>query len=48
MPQFVLDALDEQAIERRRHPKSRVALGTHELFGVQPTTFAEFARRDAP
>jgi uncharacterized protein YbjT (DUF2867 family) len=47
MPQFMLDALDEQASERRRHPESRVALSTHELFGVKPTTFAEFAGRHA-
>jgi uncharacterized protein YbjT (DUF2867 family) len=41
------DALDELFSERRRHPESRVYLGTHEAFGVQPTTFAEFARRNA-
>ena len=44
---FMVDALDEQAAERRRHPESRVELGTHALFGVKPTTFAEFARRHA-
>jgi uncharacterized protein YbjT (DUF2867 family) len=41
------DALDELFSERRKHPESRVYLGTHEAFGVQPTTFAEFARRNA-
>jgi uncharacterized protein YbjT (DUF2867 family) len=47
LPPFMVDALDEQAAERRRHPDSRVELGTHALFGVKPTTFAEFARRHA-
>jgi uncharacterized protein YbjT (DUF2867 family) len=47
LPSFIVDALHEQALERLRHPESRVDLGTHELFGVKPTTFAEFARRNA-
>ena len=47
LPPFTVDALIEQALERLRHPQSRVELGTHELFGVKPTTFAEFARRHA-
>jgi len=47
LPSFAIDALDEQAAERRRHPESRVDLGAHTLFGVKPTTFAEFARRHA-
>src|SRR5499433_4547698 len=47
LPPFVVDALVEQALERLRHPESCVELGTHELFGVKPTTFAEFARRHA-
>jgi uncharacterized protein YbjT (DUF2867 family) len=47
LPPFVVDALEEQAAERRLHPESRVELGTHELFSVQPTTFADFARRHA-
>jgi hypothetical protein len=47
LPAFVLDAFDEQAAERRRHPQSLVDLEAHELFGVRPTTFAEFARRHA-
>ena len=41
------DALDELFAERRKRHESRVYLGTHELFRVQPTTFAEFARRNA-
>ena len=47
LPPFLVDALIEEALERLRHPQSRVDLGTHELFGVKPTTFAEFARRHA-
>ena len=47
LPPFMVDALDEQAAERRRHPQSRIELSTHELFGVNPTTLAEFARRHA-
>lgn len=41
------DAFVELWRERCSHPESRVYLGTHEAFGVQPTTFAEFARRNA-
>src|SRR5215831_12060602 len=47
LPPFIVDALIEQALERLRHPQSRVELATHKLFGVKPTTFAEFARRHA-
>src|SRR5262249_11144693 len=47
LPPFFVDALIEEALERLRHPQSRVELGTHELFGIKPTTFAEFARRHA-
>ena len=47
LPPFFVDALIEEALERLRHPQSRVDLGTHELFGIKPTTFAEFARRHA-
>jgi uncharacterized protein YbjT (DUF2867 family) len=49
LPDYVVDALDVQARERRRgatgedvvHPE------THVAFGIPPTTFAEFARRNA-
>jgi uncharacterized protein YbjT (DUF2867 family) len=41
------DALDERGAERRRCPESRVYLATHETLAVQPTSFAEFARRNA-
>jgi len=47
LPPFFVDAIIDQALERLRHPQSRVELGTHELFGVKPTPFAEFARRHA-
>lgn len=48
MPEFIADALDEQTAERLKCPKARVYLGTHEILGVRPTTFAEFANRCAP
>jgi len=41
------DALGEQTAERLKHPESRVYLGTHEAFQIRPTTFAEFAHRNA-
>jgi uncharacterized protein YbjT (DUF2867 family) len=47
MPPERTDALNELFSERRKCSESRVYLGTHETFGVQPTTFAEFARRNA-
>ncbi|TPL77956.1 SDR family oxidoreductase [Mesorhizobium sp. B2-3-13] len=47
VPADFADALDEQLAERLRRPKSRVHLATHEMFGVRPTPFVEFARRYA-
>ena len=48
IPAFFADAMDELFAERRAGAEeSRVDLGTHEKFGVRPTTFAEFARRNA-
>jgi nucleoside-diphosphate-sugar epimerase len=41
------DGFVELWSERRKCSESRVYLGTHEAFGVQPTTFAEFALRNA-
>jgi uncharacterized protein YbjT (DUF2867 family) len=41
------DAFVELWSERRKCSESRVDLSTHMAFGVQPTTFAEFARRNA-
>lgn len=46
-PPELADAIDELFAERRKRLESRVYLGTHDLFGIQPTTFAEFARRNA-
>jgi uncharacterized protein YbjT (DUF2867 family) len=45
VPEDFIAALDEQAVERLRHPRSRVDLGAHERFGIRPTHFAEFVRR---
>lgn len=42
------DAFVELWSERRGgNSESRVDLGMHEIFGIHPTTFAEFARRNA-
>src|SRR5262245_43588025 len=46
-PEFA-DALDKQVEERLKGgAESRVDLSTHQLFGVKPTTFLEFAQRNA-
>ncbi|HEY0523090.1 MAG TPA: SDR family oxidoreductase [Stellaceae bacterium] len=47
VPAGFADALDEQVAERLKRPEARVYLGTHETFGVRPTTFAEFAESHA-
>jgi uncharacterized protein YbjT (DUF2867 family) len=47
IPSVFTDALDELFAERRRRTESRVYLGTHEIFRIRPTTFAEFAQRNA-
>jgi len=41
------DAMDELFRARREGSESSVDLGTHEALRIQPTTFAEFARRNA-
>jgi uncharacterized protein YbjT (DUF2867 family) len=41
------DAFVELWSERRKCSTSRVDLDTHRMFGVQPTTFVEFAHRNA-
>jgi uncharacterized protein YbjT (DUF2867 family) len=46
-PPEVVDLLDELFSERRRCTNSTVDLNAHETFGVEPTTFAQFARRNA-
>jgi uncharacterized protein YbjT (DUF2867 family) len=46
-PEFA-DALDKQVEERLKGgDESRVNLSTHQLFNVKPTTFLEFAQRNA-
>lgn len=47
LPAEALDLLDELFSERARCTKSYVDLSTHETFGVEPTSFAQFARRHA-
>jgi len=47
-PRYFADALYDQATERLRNPRATVHLETHAAFGVKPTTFAEFAKRNAP
>jgi uncharacterized protein YbjT (DUF2867 family) len=47
LPAYFVDAMDEQAAERRNRPESRVCLDVHRAFGVPPTNFADFARRNA-
>jgi len=48
LPTEALDLLDELFSERARCTKSYVDLSTHKTFGVEPTSFAQFARRHAP
>jgi uncharacterized protein YbjT (DUF2867 family) len=47
IPSERVDTVMEVLSERRKCTESTVYLGTHEKFGVHPTTFAEFARRNA-
>lgn len=48
IPTDLADAMDELFdLRRNGSAESRVDLSTHEAFGIQPTTFAEFARRNA-
>lgn len=46
-PEFMVEALEDQARERLRRKKSRTVTTTHEAFGLRPTTFAEFVARHA-
>jgi hypothetical protein len=46
-PEFA-DALDKQVEERLKGGiESQVDLSTHQLFNIKPTTFLEFAQRNA-
>jgi hypothetical protein len=47
LPPDAIDLLDEPFKERRLCTKSTVDLNTHKTFGIEPTTFAQFARRHA-
>jgi uncharacterized protein YbjT (DUF2867 family) len=49
LPPFVVDALDVQARERRKGATGEAVVHreTHTALGIPPTTFAEFARRNA-
>ncbi len=47
IPPAIADALDVQFSERRKGSESKVYPGTHKAFGVHPTTFVEFAHRNA-
>ncbi|SEO13713.1 Uncharacterized conserved protein YbjT, contains NAD(P)-binding and DUF2867 domains [Niastella yeongjuensis] len=43
LPPYFIDALAEQAAERIRNPKAFVDNHTHQLFGITPTSFEQFA-----
>jgi uncharacterized protein YbjT (DUF2867 family) len=48
IPVEIADALDVQVHERLKGgPESAVDLSTHRLFNIKPTTFLEFAQRNA-
>jgi len=48
LPAQIADALDKQVHERLRGGlESEVDLSTHKLFNIRPTTFLEFAQRNA-
>jgi uncharacterized protein YbjT (DUF2867 family) len=47
VPAFFVDALDVQAGERLKGTEATVYSETHTALGISPTTFAEFARRNA-
>ena len=47
IPPAFADAMDELSSERRKGSESVVDLSTHEELGVRPTTFEDFARRNA-
>jgi len=47
LPGHFVDALADQTRERLRRKRSRTCLATHQMFGVEPTTFAAFAQRHA-
>jgi uncharacterized protein YbjT (DUF2867 family) len=47
LPEAGVQILDELLAERGRHTESHLWLDAHRAFGVTPTRFAEFAKRNA-
>ena len=47
VPSFFVDVLDVQAGERLKGTEAIVHSETHAALGISPTTFADFARRNA-
>jgi hypothetical protein len=47
LPGYFLDALAAQTAERVRNPEAIIDTSTHQLFGLKPTTFSEFAEQHA-
>lgn len=47
IPSFFVDVLDAQAQERLKGAESVVHAETHKTLGIEPTTFAQFAKRNA-
>jgi uncharacterized protein YbjT (DUF2867 family) len=43
LPEYFIDALEGQAAEKRRNPEPVIDNRTHQLFGLTPTTFEQFA-----
>jgi uncharacterized protein YbjT (DUF2867 family) len=46
MPQYTADALEELFAERRKGKESRIYLTMQNVFGLRPTSFEEFVRRN--
>jgi uncharacterized protein YbjT (DUF2867 family) len=47
IPSYFVDALDDQTRERLKRKETRTCLEAHRAFGIEPTNFADFARRHA-
>lgn len=47
IPSFFVDVLDAQARERLKGRESTVYPETHNALGIEPTTFSQFAKRNA-
>lgn len=43
LPEYFIEALEGQAAEKRRNPEPIIDNHTHQLFGITPTTFEQFA-----